>query len=160
MLAADWNIRFSAFFSWGTTLFQQLWCIANAFFRQILLQGWSVNFCEALWFHIDSYYTTLPCCMISVRNSWTFLNNAVPWLNKEKHQLFWSTAKFNFEPHLNFFCLPAVKPGSIMYRHLDFTQDMCGHVKSAYIIAAKRHKEHVTTGFNCQILNSGLTKYR
>ena len=39
MLAADWNIRFSAFFSWGTALFQQLWCIANAFFRQILLQG-------------------------------------------------------------------------------------------------------------------------
>ena len=28
---------------------------------------WSVNFCEALWFHIDPYYTTLPCCMI---NSW------------------------------------------------------------------------------------------
>jgi len=25
---------------------------------------WSVNFCEALWFHIDPYYTTLPCCMI------------------------------------------------------------------------------------------------
>ena len=27
---------------------------------------WSVNFCEALWFHIDPYYTTLPCCIIYI----------------------------------------------------------------------------------------------
>ena len=28
---------------------------------------WSVNFCEALWFHIDPYYTALPCCMIIMK---------------------------------------------------------------------------------------------
>ena len=58
MLAADWNIRFSAFFSWGTALFQQLWCIANAFFRQILLQGCFME-CELLRSPMISYRSLL-----------------------------------------------------------------------------------------------------
>ena len=58
MLAADWNIRFSTFFSWGTALFQQLWCIANAFFRQILLQGCFME-CELLWSPMISYRSLL-----------------------------------------------------------------------------------------------------
>jgi len=38
------------------TLFKDKYC-----YKVVL---WSVNFYEALWFHIDPYYTTLPCCMI------------------------------------------------------------------------------------------------
>ena len=46
----DCNIQFSALFSQGTALFQEVQCISNAFSRKILLEGCllSVNFCKAL----------------------------------------------------------------------------------------------------------------
>jgi len=53
-----WNIQFCALFSQGTVSFQQLWCIAYAFLRQILLQGCFIQ-CEILQSPIISYLSLL-----------------------------------------------------------------------------------------------------
>ena len=39
-------------------------------------------------------------------------NDAVPWLNEAKNRMFQCTMSFKiFEIHLDFVCLPAVRPG-------------------------------------------------
>ena len=66
-LAVDRNIRFSALFSWGTALFQQIWCISNAFSRQTFLQGCFIK-CEISRSPMISYrsllYSNYRYCMI------------------------------------------------------------------------------------------------
>ena len=52
------NVWFSALFSQGTALFQQLLCISNAFFRQTLVQSCIIE-CEILQSPMVSYQSQL-----------------------------------------------------------------------------------------------------
>ena len=59
--AVDQKILFFALFSQRTVLFQQLWCIYNAFSRQRFLQGCFIK-CEILRSPMISYRSLLYIC--------------------------------------------------------------------------------------------------
>ena len=55
---------------------------------------------------------------------WLGYNDAVPWLNEAKTQIFQPTGNFkNFEIHLYFVCLPAVRPGCARCRAPEISHD-------------------------------------
>ena len=64
--------------------------------------------CVSIQYHCLMYHD-----MTIYRYIVASLNDAVPWLNEAKSQMFRCTVSFkNFEIHLHFICLlPAVRPG-------------------------------------------------